>query len=725
MKKRKESMSGRVPTGHALKKKDANGVATSGELRDSEELRFTQLSVDRASEAIFWIGPDARFRYVNEAACRSLGYSCKELFTMTVFDIDPEFTPEIWPEHWEKIKSCGSLTAETRYRTKEGRMFPVEITVNYLEFKDKEYHITYARDITDRRLAEDALRESEAKFRLLSEQGLLAIVIIQDNLMKYANQAASALTGYSIEEMLNWEKGEFAQAIHPDNRQFVMEQAQKKQDGEKDVINHYSYRIITKSGKTKWVDLYSKTVIYKGRNADFVSMVDITERKQEEELLRKAHGELEFLVEERTVELTETNRKLKRRIFDLYTIFEHSRNFNAVLNYETLLDAFVLTSLGQMGAAKAALYLPRGINIDQFHVARVKGSPPFPEEEIHIDPESEFGRYITAYARPVFVNDIARKLPDSQGLGFISCFEKGLVVPLIFQTKLRGVLVISGKESGQPFRDEDIEFLSILANQTVVSIENARLYESEKDALEKLHKTQKLLLQSERFAVLGELSAKIAHEVNNPLGIIKNYLYLLLQQAKDNNKVSEYISAVRQEIDRITVIVHQLLDVGKPMHITFTRTDLSRILGEVISLMSRQLQKANVSVLPDLKEPLPEILAWPDGIKQVFMNLLINATDAMRDGGEVHIEIIPEDHTVRIIFQDTGPGIDAKHVPHIFEPFYSTKEAGGGTGLGLSVCHNIVKNHNGTIEFYNAEKGGCFRIELPIDQEEVEYEWRI
>jgi PAS domain S-box-containing protein len=694
-------------------------------LHEEEKQQLTQFYIDRVSDSVFWIGPDADILYVNQAACRILGYESKELLTMTVFDIDPDFNAKMWTEHWKEIRQHGTYTLKSHLRTKKGRVFPVEITVNHLEFNNREYNCAYARDISHREMVENALRESEGKFRLLSDQGLLAMVIIQDSIIKYAKPAAAELLEYSADELLVWKENEFAKLIHPEDRPFVVKQAQKKQAGETDVVTRYSYRIISKSGKTKRIDQYSKTVQYEGRNADFVSFMEITGRKQAEEILNKAHKELELLVEERTVELTEANRQLRRRIYDLYTIFELSRNFNAVLNYETLLDSFALTSLGQMGAAKAALYLPEEAGKKKFHQVRIKGAPPFPEKEILIDPEGEFGRYVAAYNRPVFISNLKNKFHDMEDLNFEKYFKKGLIIPLIFQTKLRGLLIISGKESGQPFRDEDIEFLSILANQTAVSIENARLYESEKDALEKLHKIQRLLLQTERLAVLGELSAKVAHEVNNPLGIIKNYLQLLSQIATKKGKDSEYIDVIRQEIDRITIIIKQLLDMARPMRIKFARVNLAKLLQEVITLMTYQLKSANVSIALQTEYPLPEILAWADGLKQVFMNLIINAKNVMPDGGQIKIKTFSGNHTIRVIIEDTGPGIKPEHIPHIFESFYTTREVDTGTGLGLSVCHGIIKNHNGIIDFQNTDKGGRFQIELPIEQEEIEHEWQI
>jgi two-component system NtrC family sensor kinase len=314
-------------------------------------------------------------------------------------------------------------------------------------------------------------------------------------------------------------------------------------------------------------------------------------------------------------------------------------------------------------------------------------------------------------------------MPKSEDLSFTDYFEDGLVVPLIFQTKLRGVLVLSGKESKMRFQDEDIEFLSILANQTAVSIENARLYESERKALARLQEAQKLLLQTERLAVLGELSAKVAHEVNNPLNIIKYYLQLLQNRA-DDDKANDYVEVVRQEINRIAAIVRQLLDIGRPVHIGFTRINPAEVVKEILSLMSPQLDKAEIKIHLDIREPVPEISAWSDGLKQIFMNILMNARYAVGSGGEIFISIVPGKHTVKLIFEDTGPGIAPEHVPHIFEPFYSTKSQDSGTGLGLSVSNTIVKKHNGTISFENTERGGCFSIELPIEQEKGTYDWR-
>ena len=135
-----------------------------------ESLQFMKFSVDHASDPIVWIDYDARFFYVNDAYCRSVGYSREELLSMTIHDIDPNYSAEIWPEFWKELKQSGSLTFESCHRTKEGKIFPVEVTVDHLEYSGKEYHCGFARDITERKRAEDALRRSEEEARQLARE---------------------------------------------------------------------------------------------------------------------------------------------------------------------------------------------------------------------------------------------------------------------------------------------------------------------------------------------------------------------------------------------------------------------------------------------------------------------------------------------------------------------------------------------------------------------------
>jgi signal transduction histidine kinase len=300
----------------------------------------------------------------------------------------------------------------------------------------------------------------------------------------------------------------------------------------------------------------------------------------------------------------------------------------------------------------------------------------------------------------------------------LEAFHPGLIVPLIYQHRLRGVFLISDKMQGREFLMDDVEFLSVLGNQISVAIENARLYESEKEATRQLRAAQDKLVSTERLAALGEMSAKVAHEINNPLGIVKNYLHLTLRTIKDNPQARGYVDVVGQELDRIARIVRELLDFHQPQPPVYEPIDVTAVIDDILSLMARQFESRQIEVVKQYSDDLGAIEASEENLKQVFLNLFINSVDAMAEGGRLRVEVGRRNGRVRIHVEDTGPGIPAEHMGRIFEPFYTTKELGKGTGLGLSVCYGIIKRHNGSITYNNTEIGGRFTIELPVEHDD-------
>ncbi len=427
--------------------------------------------------------------------------------------------------------------------------------------------------------------------------------------------------------------------------------------------------------------------------------------------LRSRLAELSHKIET----LTETNRQLKRKIFDLYTIFEISRDFNAVLEYQTLLDTFMLTSLAQVGASRAAIFLPSEVQDDRYVLARGKGSGGFPDRRHFFKSGSRLLTYLTKLNRPLPTEELMGDMARRGERTILEAFHPGLVVPLIYQSRLRGVFIISDKMQGRDFLMDDVEFLSVLGNQISVAIENARLYESEKEATRQLRAAQDKLVSTERLAALGEMSAKVAHEINNPLGIIKNYLHLTLRALDDNPQARSYVDVVGQELNRIARIVRELLDFHRPHPPVYEPMDLTKIIDDILTLMARQFESRRIEVVKQYSDDLDLIEASEENLKQVFLNLFINALDAMRDGGRLRVEVARNNGRVRIRIDDTGPGIAADNIGRIFEPFFTTKELGQGTGLGLSVCYGIIKRHNGTITYNNTNVGGRFTIELPVE----------
>lgn len=430
-----------------------------------------------------------------------------------------------------------------------------------------------------------------------------------------------------------------------------------------------------------------------------------TSRASEQGIIRE--------LEEKVTLLSKSNRQLKRKVFDLYTIFEISRNFNAVLDYELLLETFIFTCLGQLGSLKGAIFLKRDVDAHEFHLVRAKGSGKLPTTDDFFRENTKLAQYITKLNRPVLVSELSTEMAPADEWEILNGFELGVVVPLIHQTRLSGLFLLADKISQTEFTPDDIEFLSALGNQIAVAIENARLYEAEKTAMHQLREAQEKLVQTERLAALGEMSAKIAHEVNNPLGIIKNYLHLLRRVVDDPTQISEYTAIVKDEIDRIADIVAQLREFQRPATMEMRPVDVRDVADQTIRLTERQLQSSSITIERHYDRGPYLVLGRADSLKQVFLNLIINARSAMGAGGKLTIEMAPTKTELVISVMDTGPGIPPDVVPRIFEPFFTTKGE-KGTGLGLSVCHGIIKAHKGSIEYKDSNSGGCFEIRLPL-----------
>jgi signal transduction histidine kinase len=262
-----------------------------------------------------------------------------------------------------------------------------------------------------------------------------------------------------------------------------------------------------------------------------------------------------------------------------------------------------------------------------------------------------------------------------------------------------------------------MEFISVMADQLTVALENAILYENQKSMNAQLRKTQRQLIQSERLAALGQLSASLAHEINNPLGIIKNYLLILSESIDENDPNWHNLKMTKEEVDRIARIVKSLLDFSRPEKNKMTLLDLSSILKQTISLIDKEFLSRNITIKKDLPLDLFPVMGSEDQLKQVFLNLLVNSKDFMPQGGEIEVWARNMDHGVEVEFLDTGSGIPEKNISHIFEPFFTTKQEGKGTGLGLWICYGIMQRHGGTIQATRKKKGTSFLLTFPKGSE--------
>jgi len=303
-------------------------------------------------------------------------------------------------------------------------------------------------------------------------------------------------------------------------------------------------------------------------------------------------------------------------------------------------------------------------------------------------------------------NDILDKLKE---LGAMLC------IPLMVKGRLIGIFSLDNKMSGDKFTSEDLELLSTVANQAAIAIENAKLYEEMREIEKSLHRADKL-------AALGTLASSVAHEIRNPLVSIKTFTQLAPRKFDNREFLDMFQTIIPEELERVENILNQLLNFGRLSQPELYSINVEEVIDSILSLMNTELSKSNIKVIKLYGKDVPQITADGEQLKQVFMNVILNAIQAMPEGGDLRIvtslgqEVVVSDTAefVNIKFEDTGCGISQENLNNLFSPFFTTKN--GGTGLGLSISRRIIEEHKGHIHVENREgKGTVFTIGLPLN----------
>jgi hypothetical protein len=223
------------------------------------------------------------------------------------------------------------------------------------------------------------------------------------------------------------------------------------------------------------------------------------------------------------------------------------------------------------------------------------------------------------------------------------------------------------------------------------------------------------LVQADKLSSIGLLAAGVAHEVNTPLAVISTYAQMLAKQVSDDSQKSLILDKIAKQTFRASEIVNSLLNFSRTSTTSLGDVSLNRVIQETLSLLEHQLQKSGIQVKTDLDPGLPPVHGNAGQLQQVFLNLFLNARDAMQAGGTLEVRTWPEGSGARAEVADTGHGIAPENLHRIYDPFFTTKAVRKGTGLGLSVTYGIIQEHGGSIEVFNRPGGGAtFRIELPL-----------
>jgi two-component system sensor histidine kinase HydH len=287
-------------------------------------------------------------------------------------------------------------------------------------------------------------------------------------------------------------------------------------------------------------------------------------------------------------------------------------------------------------------------------------------------------------------------------------------VPLVVKDRVIGVILVDNMFNQRPITDADLRFLAMFANQAALAIENAIIHSNLETMNKDMRTLHEQLVQSEKMAALGAMIAEITHEIRNPLVSIGGFTRRLAKKLQSGED-KKYIDIILNEVNRLEAIIHDNLSYIKEMAPMPTEDDLNLVARDILTLYEDELAQRRIAVEKDLSPSLPLLPFDSQQIKQAVINIIKNAMEAMENGGTLTIRtaVLPDSSEAVFEIGDTGPGISAKTMHNIFNPYYTTKPR--GTGLGLPITNRIVLAHKGRIDVRNKSTGGAlFSIRLPL-----------
>jgi signal transduction histidine kinase len=320
--------------------------------------------------------------------------------------------------------------------------------------------------------------------------------------------------------------------------------------------------------------------------------------------------------------------------------------------------------------------------------------------------ESGIVDWVFSEKKTVIIPNLAHLVGDNTTQNFV-------IVPLILRNHNIGIYLIHTQKAQQEFSNQDMQLLSVLANQAAAGVENWRSYRQLMRANQELKASQAQMMQAAKLVALGELAASIVHEIKNPIQILMMHVDMAIR----GKAVPNWLEMFNQQVHRLADITKRLMSFSRSVSDDFQvePVDVNKALEEVVAIMHHDLLNKRVAVEKQLCETLPSVMGNANYLQQVFLNLLINARDAMPEGGKVTVATETKGFKVLIHVADTGTGISKETLDKMFTPFFTTKEAGKGTGLGLSICNKIVSQHRGEIKVKTEPNvGTTFSVVLPV-----------
>jgi len=660
------------------------------------------------------------------------------------------------------------VCTEMEVLTENGLKRDAEVCITIAEMeKGRVKTYAYLRDVTERKRMEREIREATKRFEKIAEMGDDGIIVFdEDSRIEFANQMASEFMGLPKDHILG---REFFSLIGKPDEEFLEEMVMRGEGMGEKVCTEMSLH--TPQGQIKASEVcIAPTRSEDGRIKTYAYIRDITERKKFEKELKESEEKFRNLFERVRHGLFISTKEghfldcnqamwgllgyqdkeefLKIDILkDLYvnpedreTFMEQVENLGFIKDFEVEFKkkkgeriTVLLTATAKRDETGTIIGY-EGLNIDitdrkkmerelretndflmnlidssvdGIIVTNMKGNILLfnkgAENLLGYRSEEVVEKMnIRSIYSPGVAKEVMEKLksPDFGGVGKLTSFP-------IFHRRKDGEMIEGDLSASLIYDEKGNEIASVGIFKDL----------RERSKMEReLREIQQALLQSEKLAAMGRLTSQIAHELNNPIYGIMNTLELLKTEIPPESKRRRILDLSLSEIQRLSEMLRNMLSFSKPEEEKRRPIKIDELIEGILLVMEKQMRESNIQVEISFNPDIPEIMASTNQMRQVMLNILKNAKEAMPKGGTLTVRTSREDNRVLIHIQDTGMGVPEEIRDKIFEAFFTTKQKVKGVGLGLSVCYGIIKDHGGDIKVESEEgKGTTFIISLPVE----------
>ncbi len=749
-------------------------------LRESEE-RYRTL-VEESFDGIF-VQKGPRIVFANRRLHEMLDYAEGEMEGMHHWLVYHPDYQELTRERARARMRGEDVPAryEVRLQRKDGSAFDGEILARRIMFGEDPGIQVWVRDITERKRAEKALRESEEKYRSLVEGSIQGVLVLQDFRIVYANRRCEEITGYSVEELLSLPSEAVVNLIHREDQAMVWGRFRDRLQG-KDVTPAYECRGIRKDGSVAWIEMYASLIEFQGRPAVQAAVVDITERRLAQESATRA---LDIIRSSPAVAFLWKNEEgwpvefVSENVGDVlgysaedflsgrvkYAEIIHPKDLERVArevsgySEEERRSDFVHKPYRVLHRNGKARWLDDRTRIVRDEAGRITHYQGIvlditdkrrAEEKLKLSEERfrHFFENAPVYCYMVSPEGVILDV-NKAALGALG-YEKEELVGKPIMTIYPEDQLPRVKENIETWRntgrleEREIEVLTkggqrrtVLLSASAVRSGKGKILHSvsvQRDVTERRH-LEEQFRQAQKMEAIGRLAGGVAHDFNNLLTVIKGTSQLLLLDLREADPLRKHVEEILEAADRAAALTAQLLAFSRKQVMELRVIDMNRIV-EDLEKMLRRIIGEDIELVTFLQEGISKVKADPAQIQQAIINLAVNARDAMPEGGKLTMETANVDldeeyarlHTgvepgpyVMLSMSDNGAGMTAEVKERVFEPFFTTKEMGKGTGLGLSTVYGIVKQSNGHIWVYSEPgRGTTFKIYLPRVEEPLD-----